>query len=99
MNTVFLVYKNSDMIEGRGLMVLDCVFSTLDAATQYANSKSGVMGRKPSANGWGEYGDWRVEECVVFDDGSDVTKIKEQKLRDKALAKLSDVEKKVLGLI
>lgn len=41
---VFLVYKNADMTEGRGPMVLDSIWLHQQDAENYANSRSGVMG-------------------------------------------------------
>jgi hypothetical protein len=45
--TVYGVWKNSDMTEGRGPMVLDRLFITEERAWEYANGSLGVMGRKP----------------------------------------------------
>lgn len=44
---VFAVYKNSDMTEGRGPMVLDKLFLVRKMAVEYANSQKGVMGTSP----------------------------------------------------
>lgn len=42
---VFVVYKNSDMTEGRGPMVMDSVWADKAEAEEYINTKLGVMGR------------------------------------------------------
>lgn len=41
---VFLVYKQSDMTEGRGAMVLDSIWSTKVGAEMYCSYQLGVMG-------------------------------------------------------
>lgn len=46
MTTVYGVYRNSDMTEGRGPMFLESLWTTETAAWEYANRQLGVMGRK-----------------------------------------------------
>lgn len=41
---VYLIFKNSDMTEGRGPMVLDRVMGNKAEAIQYALDQPGVMG-------------------------------------------------------
>ncbi|AMO44240.1 hypothetical protein DSS3P8_182 [Roseobacter phage DSS3P8] len=45
-NHVFVVRRNNDMTEGRGPMVLDCIFADADRAIDYICGQSGVMGTK-----------------------------------------------------
>lgn len=45
---VYAVYKNGDMTEGRGPMVLESIWETEEAAWTHANRQLGVMGRKPT---------------------------------------------------
>lgn len=47
MSAVYAVYKNSDMTEGRGPMVLDSLWWSEEDAWAYANKHLGVMGTKP----------------------------------------------------
>ncbi len=44
---VFAVYRNSDMTEGRGPMVLDSLWWEWAEAVDYINGRRGVMGREP----------------------------------------------------
>lgn len=65
---VYAVYRNSDMTEGRGPMVLDKLFLYEDDAWNYANQQLGVMGYKPRDGNWRneEYGEWRVSTLEVY---------------------------------
>lgn len=42
---VYAVYKNLDMTEGRGPMVLDKIFLNREDAWEFANKQPGIMGR------------------------------------------------------
>jgi hypothetical protein len=64
MKYVYLVYKNADMTEGRGPMVLDSVWGTEEDAWEYADNQEGVMGRKCKWSAQ-KYGDWEVQEVEV----------------------------------
>jgi len=63
---IYLVFRNSDMTEGRGPMVFDSAFIKKENANNYVDTKPGVMGRKVK---WSEerYGDWVVEESETKD--------------------------------
>jgi len=63
---VYLVYKNSDMTEGRGPMIFDSVFLDKEKAENYIDGKLGVMGCKAI---WSKekYGDWEVREVEIED--------------------------------
>ena len=74
--------KNADMIEGRGPMLIDCVFQNKENAINYINTKLGCMGRSPSyinhitghvSKGWQDNiawpygGDWELKEIETKD--------------------------------
>lgn len=80
MKQVFVVFKNSDMTEGRGPMVIDSIFESYEKACDYMNTKDGVMGRSGTYNntvtghigeGWQDKqswpygGDWQVKTYEV----------------------------------
>lgn len=61
--TIYLVYENSDKTEGRGPMrhIPDSGFFTdEDAAWNFADTQCGIMGRKPQ--GATGSGSWRLEK-------------------------------------
>lgn len=65
---VFAVYRNADMTEGRGPMILHKVYRTKERAEEFANSQTGIMGRKPITKWTDEaFGDWQVRELEVFE--------------------------------
>ena len=94
---VYMTKYNADLTEGRGPMVNDKCFLHWNHAARYINSQPGVMGRTAK---WTDrkYGDWEIEEIEVID--YDILKEQERINREKkaALNKLSDYEKKILGL-
>lgn len=94
---VWLVYKNSDTTEGRGPMVLDCIFHYRADAAAYIDQKPGIMGRKGK---WSEeeYGDLQIKEMDVFESFSNMEEIVKAKSKAAALAKLTPAEKILLGL-
>lgn len=81
MNTVFGVYRQTDLIEGRGTPVLDRVYAKERDAWNYANRHSGVMGRGPKGahhsfcagweckSCWPYGGDWEVRRVDVHEAG------------------------------
>lgn len=80
---VYAVYRNSDMTEGRGPMMLDSLWWTEDGAWEYANSRLGVMGRKPTQFHSGpirpnppkECLGWRCQYCWPYGGEWEVRKI------------------------
>jgi hypothetical protein len=96
--TVYLTRYNYDMTEGRGPMVNDVCFFNEQDAKDYIDSKSGVMGRKEK---WSEkqYGDWDVVPVTVYPNLASEEEIRKDKVRRKALDKLNQEEKEVLGLV
>jgi hypothetical protein len=95
-NLIFIPYKNSDMTEGRGPMiacmcgktVIGC--KTLELAEEIAFKQDRVMGVEPSHI--------VVKTCRIIDDMRDLKDLTDKTLIDKALAKLTDEEKLILGL-
>lgn len=57
---IYLVYENADKTEGRGPMVHvkdSGFFTDIDKAWNFADTMTGVMGRKPKS------GSWKHEKC------------------------------------
>jgi hypothetical protein len=94
---IYQTYRNSDDIEGRGPMVPDLAFLHKAHAERYIDEQPGIMGRKGK---WSqqEYGDWEIIEVNVIENEFDPAEYKLIKLRERALSKLSEEEKKALGL-
>lgn len=65
--TVYGVYRNTDMTEGRGPMVLDRLFLYEEMAQMYADSQLGVMGYKPKGGSWAKipHAEWQVRPLGV----------------------------------
>jgi hypothetical protein len=63
---IYLVFRNSDMTEGRGPMIFDSAFLSKKKAEEYVDEKPGVMGRKMK---WSErkYGDWEIRTVQTKD--------------------------------
>jgi len=89
MKTVYMI-----MCEGRGPMVQDLCFSSKKLAAEYIDQQPRVMGRRGK---WSEeeFGDWQIQAIEVLDQIPDPN----QKIRQKALSKLTFKEKRVLGLV
>jgi len=107
MKTVWVVKKNADGTEGRGPMLLHSVWNCpRDVVATWLDKQGGVMGRKHTSQGgvmdkkWSEkkQGDWSLESVPVFTNEEDINEFDNGKSQRKALAKLSDAEKIVLGL-
>lgn len=94
---VYLVKYNADMTEGRGPMMLSCIFSTRAEAEQYIDDKPGVMGirRKWSQQ---QYGDWIVEEKMVYDSADSIREENKKAVRERALSKLTQEERDALDI-
>lgn len=97
MKVVYATLYNADTCEGRGPMVIDKVFSNRRDAAAYIDNKPGVMGRRGK---WSEekYGDWKIEEYPVFDCLAEARQSDEKIKKEKALAKLTEEDKRALGL-
>jgi|1185.fasta_scaffold212651_3 hypothetical protein len=101
MFNVYAVYRNQDMTEGRGPMVLDRLFADMDSAHQYANAQRGVMGRKPASGSWETEryaSDWETRTLPVFSSLAEESQWTQNDTRARALNKLSPDERRVLGL-
>lgn len=100
MTAVYVVMRNSDFTEGRGPMVMDSLWMNAKDAVRYAESIEPYGAKmemgKYGAFAYGQFLEIKLQE--VMDSYEDMTQKKENELREKALAKLSDKEKKVLGL-
>lgn len=97
MKTIFAAYCESDMVEGRGPKIIDLCFTKEKDAKDYIDEQPGIMGRKMK---WSEekYGDWQVRRIIVLESLSEMKCLEQEKLKNKALAKLTDAEKEALGL-
>jgi hypothetical protein len=97
MDKIFLAYRNADTTEGRGPMVIDKAFRHRNDALSYIDDKPGVMGRTAK---WSQekYGDWKVEEIVVYSNLTEANNFDFDQAKAKALSKLTEDEKRILGL-
>lgn len=96
MLTVWATYRNADMTEGRGPMLLDKVFTKEEDAHAYTMTKDGVFGRKPADFGktsWDGMGDWKVEPIVVLDGLDDANEHDYEVNVRKAYQKLTEEER------
>lgn len=87
MKTVYAAQENEDTTEGKGRMRTVALFDTKDAALACAKGR-GVMG----------VGDGDVTVVQVFSSMRDYEENNDTAMRKKALAKLTDYDKKLLGL-
>jgi hypothetical protein len=105
MQTVYAVYANSDMTEGRGPMHLVCVYDNSAAALLHIRTAKGCMGYgKPENVVLDKYGhyaygnDHQVDEIPLLSNYQDRLKVLENQQREAALKKLTLAERKLLGL-
>jgi hypothetical protein len=95
----FATYKNSDMTEGRGPMVLDKVYVNEEDAQNYILQQLGVMGRKPEPGyGWTRMGDWVVKPLYILESLEDGPELERRIAIKSGMAKLNASERKALGL-
>lgn len=87
MQTVWAAKKNADLTEGRGPMVIIALFSDEVSA-------------RSAARGWGVMGvgDGEVTPMFVYNTYREYVEEKDNEIRNRALAKLSEEEKRTLGL-
>ncbi len=100
--SVFIVTKNTDMTEGRGPMTFEHCFATFELASDYVLSCSGIMGfhdnKLHKYTGLkDEY--WtanarNIREVQILT----TIPVSDEQLRAMALRKLTDQEKRALGL-
>lgn len=101
MFNIYAAFRNQDMTEGRGPMVIDRIFARESDAEEYILQQHGVMGRKPADYGepsWAGMGDWEVKRLAVMESLDDIDTFNTQAARESALAKLTAEEKIALGL-
>lgn len=95
---VWVVKRNVDMTEGRGPMVLDSIWvdNKVEVA-KYIDCQEGVMGRRAK---WSEmdHGDWTMERVELKNSYAKEFSKHMEKVRKKALQKLTDEEREALGL-
>lgn len=94
---VVVVLKNADFTEGRGPMILDKVFDTVKNAEAYIKLQPGIYGSPQRRNGYGDWNGYDTVKCRVYSN-ENWKEIMDNELREAALRKLSDEERRVLGL-
>lgn len=87
---VWLAQQNSDLIEGRGSMVTKAAFTRMEDAERAAQMLDGVMG---VGHGSVAHAPLKVYESLDEWEGD-----RNSEVRARALAKLTDAEKKALGI-
>lgn len=97
---LFAITYNADLTEGRGHSIILGYTKTLELA------KAIVADRRFSrycCMGYQSPDDWKhsvsQKPVLIFESVDEPFELEEQKLREKALAKLSPEERRVLGLI
>jgi len=97
MFTVFGVYRNADQTEGRGPMVLSKLFASREVAEHYVVAQPDPYGRQRE---WrdGRYGDWELRDHAVFQSLEEIEECVADEAKRRALAKLTDEDKRALGL-
>lgn len=91
---VYAAYRNSDMKDGLGEMVMDRVFAVEMDAHAYIDTQPGISGRCPE-HGWqnSDLNDWQVRPILVLEHLEDGPEwVFKQNLHN-AYAKLSKAEK------
>jgi hypothetical protein len=93
MYTVYAAFKDADMTEGKGPMILDQVFGYRQDAYSYIQKQLGVMGRRADPSlGWAKMGDWEVRELIVLASLEEVQMIRKEELIASAMNKLNPDE-------
>lgn len=109
--SVFVVMRNSDSAEGRGPMVIDCIFTQLDIATCYVDGMESPRQKREWVKRFGAqdvyggptvYGCGRslfeIREHRIFTTILDKEKENLEREKKRALAKLTPREIKLLGI-
>lgn len=95
MGKVYITYRQSDTMEGRGPMVMDKIFSHIHHANSYIDAQPGVWDRRKK---WSEEtsGDWKVVEHNVIEyDIISQAKLDEERT-EKILERLDEREQDLL---
>lgn len=95
---IWQTYRNSDDIEGRGPMVPDLAFLHKKHAIDYIDAQPGIMNQEGK---WSEqkYGDWKMKPVEVLEYDYMESERQKEELKTQALNKLTQEEKKILGLV
>lgn len=97
MITIYNVYVNSDLTEGRGPMVFKAAFENKEDAEKAANEFDPycVKGNKPQGlkSGWAD-----IRVSSLFKDYQEYKNNSDEEIKKRALAKLTDYEKELLNL-
>ena len=97
MFTIYGAYRNADETEGRGPMRLVLLLADRDEMVKYIEAQPDPWHRHCT---WRDnrYGDWEMREHRVFQSAEEVDEYAAGEPRRRALAKLTDEDKRVLGL-
>lgn len=103
MDKVYVVLRNADSTEGRGPMLLHAAFSDGEEAIKYVEKQGGIFGSKQEVvrGKYGHYASgngYQIVEQPVYKSGEDIETIEREQLRARALGKLSEEEREVLGI-
>lgn len=65
MTTIYAVYEQDDMVEGRGSYNFTCAFTTYKEAIKYMDYRPGIMGRRCK---WSESKnkDYFIKEILIY---------------------------------
>lgn len=72
----YVVTKNADFTEGRGPMLLDCVFLTIEAAEQYVEKQKGIYGSKQYCQITFGINVKKELYCLVYYNGYEIKKVR-----------------------
>ncbi len=103
MRKIYIVYRNSDFTEGKGVMLFHCAFSDGEEAIKYVEKQQGIFGssQRVERNRYGCYATangYDIKEATLYEVGDDLEKIESDKKRQVALNKLTAEERTLLGL-
>ena len=92
----YMIMKCSDMMEGRGPMMFDKMFLYREDAVKYIDSRGDGWGRFPK---FSEHpGVWEMKKVEIYTAAVDTYEADRAALKERAISKLTDEEREVLGL-
>ena len=91
MKEIYVVMANYDTVEGRGPMIMDCIFENIADAEQYTKTAPGIMGRI-------NMGDFDIKIMPLLSSLEEKKEFDKSSVKQRALAKLTNYEKQILGL-
>jgi hypothetical protein len=94
---VYVVRKNADEIEGRGPMELHSIWTERAEAVKFIESQAGFYGRKEQWYG-DSFGLYSLQPMYALEQIEELKEVEQQRQRDRALAKLTLEERRLLGL-